>query len=155
VSSLFGRTLLAFLALLGTVAYVVPLGLIGPRSPAAFKHPAALIVVTAGTVLLLWCVREFYVAGQGTLAQWSSPRSLVDTGPSRFSRNPMYVGVLLILCGSAAGFGTRPLWTYAAAVAVAFHLRVVLHEEPFLDASQPARWHVYKSNVRRWVQWPW
>jgi protein-S-isoprenylcysteine O-methyltransferase Ste14 len=130
----FARALFAFLALPGTVAFLIPL-LIGPGGPKRFVQPAGLLPLVTGVALLLWCVREFYVEGRGTLAPWSPPVHLVTSGPYRRSRNPMYVAVLLILCGWAVGFWSRPLLVYGIGVAIAFHLRVRLHEEPFLTRT--------------------
>ena len=149
MNKLLARALLAFLLLPGTVAFAIPLFVIGPH-PLAFVHVAALIPVGLGAVLLLWCVREFYIAGRGTLAPWSPPRSLVTTGPYRYSRNPMYVAVVLILCGWAASFASLALWVYASVIAIAFHLRVVMYEEPILATTQAATWPVYKARVPRW-----
>ena len=103
--------------------------------------------------VLLLTVREFYVAGRGTLAPWSPPRTLVTSGLYRYTRNPMYVGVLLILCGWAIGFRSWPLAIYAAAVAIAVHLRVVLHEEPFLARTHGDAWTAYRARVGRWLGW--
>src|SRR4051812_40676516 len=130
---LFAKSVFAFLVLPGTVAFAIPLLLIAPQRP--FDTGASLLPLTAGVLLLLWCVRGFYVEGRGTLAPWAPPRRLVSTGLYRFSRNPMYVGVLLILVGWATGFHSQSLGVYAGIVAVAFHLRVVLFEEPTLAKS--------------------
>jgi len=70
--------------------------------------------------------------GKGTLAPWSPPANLVIVGLYRYTRNPMYVAVMLILVGWSVSFGLRGLYVYAAFVAIAFHLRVVLGEEPWL-----------------------
>jgi protein-S-isoprenylcysteine O-methyltransferase Ste14 len=102
-------------------------------------------------MLLLWCVRDFYVAGRGTLAPWSPPRRLVTVGPYRLSRNPMYVAVLLILCGWALTFASPTFWFYMACVAVAFHLRVVFFEEPWLARTHGAAWLAYRNRVPRWL----
>jgi len=56
----------------------------------------------------------------------------VVVGLYEYSRNPMYVAVLIMLVGWAIAYASTTLWIYAAAVAVIFHLRVLLHEEPFL-----------------------
>src|SRR5687767_4930613 len=127
--SLFFRALLAFLALPGIVAFLVPLTVLsGPDATWRTFQLVGLLALVPGLVLLFWCIREFYVAGKGTLAPWEPPRRLVVSGPYRFSRNPMYVAVLLVLIGWAAGFQSRALSIYAATMAVVFHLRVILAE---------------------------
>lgn len=65
----------------------------------------------------------------------------------------MYVGVLLILGGWAVGFRSWPLALYAAGVAVAVHLRVILHEEPFLARTHGEAWTAYRAHVCRWLGW--
>jgi protein-S-isoprenylcysteine O-methyltransferase Ste14 len=100
--------------------------------------------------LLLATVREFYVAGRGTLAPWSPPRELVTTGLYRVSRNPMYVAVVLVLLGWAALFRSLPLLVYALAIAVGFHLRVVFGEEPWLAQTHGESWSRYRAQVPRW-----
>ena len=145
---LFSRALFAFLVLPGVVAFLLPLAVIAPDRPYDLR---GLVLVVPGIGLLSWCVREFYVAGKGTLAPWSPPKYLVVSGPYRVSRNPMYVAVLLILVGWAAGFRSRSLANYAAVMAVAFYLRVVLFEEPWLRDTHGDRWRDYKARVPRWV----
>jgi protein-S-isoprenylcysteine O-methyltransferase Ste14 len=151
VNGLFLRAVLAVLALPGMVAFAIPLLVIVPLD----RHPPfdawALLPLTPGLAVLALTVREFYVAGRGTLAPWSPPRTLVTSGLYRYSRNPMYVGVLLILAGWAIGFRSWPLAIYAQGVAIAVHLRVVLHEEPFLARTHPKAWARYQSTVPRWL----
>ncbi len=101
---------------------------------------------------MLWCVRDFYVQGKGTLAPWSPPQNLVIVGLYRFSRNPMYVSVLLILLGWAATFASTGLLVYAAFVGLAFHLRVVYGEEPWLAKKHGAGWQAYAGQVPRWIR---
>jgi hypothetical protein len=69
------RALGAFLALPGMVAFAVPLviGLGGrhrPLSGGAVTIGAGSALVVLGTLLLLACIREFYIAGRGTLGPW-------------------------------------------------------------------------------------
>jgi protein-S-isoprenylcysteine O-methyltransferase Ste14 len=99
---LLGRGIFAFLALPGVVAFAVPLALSGWEFPFPPRYPIGFVPLALGVLLLLSCVREFYVAGRGTLAPWAPPQHLVVTGPYRYCRNPMYVGVVLILAGWAA-----------------------------------------------------
>jgi protein-S-isoprenylcysteine O-methyltransferase Ste14 len=152
MNGLFVRALLAFLLLPGMVAFVIPILLIAPGGSRSFTNAAGLILLIPGIIVLLWCVREFYTAGRGTLAPWSPPRSLVVSGPYRVSRNPMYVGVLLILCAWAVGYRSVALAIYAAALAIAFHLRVVYFEEPWLARTHPDVWPGYRATVPRWVR---
>jgi protein-S-isoprenylcysteine O-methyltransferase Ste14 len=152
MNRLFWQAVLAFLVLPGTVAFVVPLSLIAPAAPGPFVDPSGLIPLALGLVLLLWCVRDFYVAGRGTLAPWAPPRELVMTGFYRFSRNPMYIAVVLVLWGWALGFRSPSLAIYALGVTLAFHLRVVFSEEPWLARTHGEKWTRYKDQVPRWLR---
>ena len=66
----------------------------------------------------------------------------------------MYVAVLLVLVGWATAFRSRALAIYAVAVGIAFHLRVVLAEEPTLARMFPAEWQAYRAKVPRWLWRP-
>lgn len=151
VKTLWWRAVLAFLALPVVVAFVVPFLLIGGGLAVRSFNLLALIPFSTGLVLLLWCVGAFYRKGHGTLAPWDPPRALVVTGVYGRSRNPMYVAVLLILCGWALAFWSRPLAIYAIVVMTAFHLRVVFGEEPWLARTHGTDWEHYKAHVPRWL----
>ncbi len=92
------RALLAFLALPGVVAITVPgwYGASTLRTGGPF-HVIGLWPLAIGLLMLLWCVRDFYVAGNGTLAPWAPPQNLVTVGLYRYSRNPTYVAVTIML----------------------------------------------------------
>ena len=145
---LFLRALLAFLALPGVVAFLLPYLLL-ERVDRPFKAPG-LIALAPGIAGLLWCVWSFYSERRGTLAPWSPPRHLVVGGLYRYSRNPMYVSVILILAGWTLGFESRALGAYTLAVMAAFHLRVVFGEEPWLARTHGDTWGRYKARVPRW-----
>lgn len=113
--------------------------------------PLGLVLIPVGSVGLLWCVRDFYVSGKGTLAPWAPPVQLVVVGLYRYTRNPMYISLTLILLGWAMSFGLPGLYIYAIIVAVAFHLRVVFGEEPWLARTHGAKWHEYARRVPRWL----
>jgi protein-S-isoprenylcysteine O-methyltransferase Ste14 len=143
------RAITAFVALPGMVAFAVPIW-IGSRMPLRYPLLAAPVLI-AGAGLLLWCVREFYVAGRGTLAPWSPPRHLVTTGPYRFCRNPMYVAVVTILAAWCLLWDSHTLIYYALGTVCAFHLRVLLFEEPWAERTFGEQWQSYRARVRRWV----
>ncbi len=151
---MFARAVFAFLACPGIVALGVPVAWLAYESNLLLRWPPGLALLVVGLAGLLWCVRDFYVAGKGTLAPWAPPERLVVVGLYRCSRNPMYVCVLMILVGWALSFGSTGLLLYAAIVAAAFHLRVVFGEEPWLAATFGAQWQDYSSRVGRWLSWP-
>jgi protein-S-isoprenylcysteine O-methyltransferase Ste14 len=147
---MFARAVLAFLALPGLIAFAAPVGWLVARSHTELVQPLGLAPLLIGTVGLLWCVRDFYVSGKGTLAPWAPPANLVVVGLFRYTRNPIYVSVTLILLGWAVSFALPGLYIYAIIVAVAFHLRVVFAEEPWLARTHGAKWREYAARVPRW-----
>jgi protein-S-isoprenylcysteine O-methyltransferase Ste14 len=144
------RAIAAFVALPGIVAFALPIA-IGTSAGRPVQHVAiAAAVLGLGTLLLLWCVREFYVAGRGTLAPWAPPKHLVTTGPYRRSRNPMYVGVITILIGWSILWDSRTLLICTLVVAAAVYVRVLLAEEPWAARNFGAEWKAYRARVPRW-----
>ena len=147
---MFAKALLAFLALPGVVSLAVPVSWLLAAGRTQVVQPLGLVPLVPGCVALVWCVRDFYVRGKGTLAPWSPPAHLVILGLYRYTRNPMYVAVTLMLLGWAVSFWLPGLYVYAIVVAIAFHLRVVLGEEPWLARTHGAAWHEYARRVPRW-----
>ncbi|WP_341677394.1 isoprenylcysteine carboxylmethyltransferase family protein [Niveibacterium sp. SC-1] len=147
---MFWRALFAFIAMPGMVAFVVP-ALWLWQSGASLHNRWGGAVLGLGALGLLWCVRDFHVQGKGTLAPWSPPRNLVIVGLYRYSRNPMYVCVTLILLGWAVSFASPGLLAYSVFVGLAFQLRVVYGEEPWLARTYGATWEAYAKRVPRWL----
>jgi protein-S-isoprenylcysteine O-methyltransferase Ste14 len=145
------RAIAAFVALPGVVAFILPIA-IGISAGLPVQHTAfSAAALCLGIFLLLWCVREFYVAGRGTLAPWDPPQHLVTTGPYRLSRNPMYIGVVIILLGWCLLWGSRTLLIYTVLVLCGFHVRVLLFEEPWASRQFGDQWQTYRARVPRWV----
>ena len=84
------------------------------------------------------------------MVPWAPPQNLVVIGLYRYSRNPMYVCVALILLGWAVAFALPGLWIYLLCVVTAFQLRVVYGEEPWLARTHGEAWWNYAGRVRRW-----
>ena len=80
------------------------------------------------------------------------PQRLVRSGPYRYSRNPMYIGVLATVLGWSIIAGSPLMAAYAATIAIAFHLRVIFYEEPTLARKFGDEWTRYFNRVNRW--WP-
>jgi protein-S-isoprenylcysteine O-methyltransferase Ste14 len=145
------RAALAFLALPGLVAFAAPLLWLRPEGEQFVPLPLGAPLLLVGGGVLGWCVREFFVSGRGTLAPWDPPLRLVRNGLYRYSRNPMYVGVLIITTAWAVGFRSWTLAAYTGFLLAAFHLRVLVHEEPWLERTFGADWTEYRARVPRWL----
>ena len=146
---------LFFVALFpGTVTVWLPgwmLARRGVRLPDwGLLQAVAVVPLALGLGVFVWCVWEFASFGRGTLAPVDPPKKLVVRGLYRYVRNPMYVGVLLILVAEACFFATLLLAVYAAAVFVMFNLFIVFHEEPALRQSFGEAYVRYCARVGRW-----
>ena len=148
---MFLRALLAFLVLPGMAAGVVPL-VVSLFDP--FKGDGnlfGLVMLGIGLSILLWCVRDFYMSGKGTLAPWDPPKKLVIVGLYRYVRNPMYVGVLFILLGWIIVTASPMVFGFTLILSFAFHIRVITSEEPWAEVTFGNEWLDYKDNVPRWL----
>jgi protein-S-isoprenylcysteine O-methyltransferase Ste14 len=139
----------------GSVAGYFPFQILRASNRLALPRPSALslaaaILLLAGAAVLLRCVWDFFAAGRGTLAPVDPPKRLVVTGLYRFTRNPMYNGVLAMIFGEAWLFRSSILLEYAIGVFVAFHLFVVLYEERALAARFRDEYAAYRRSVPRW-----
>lgn len=123
---------------------------LAPRAGAPLSALGALTVIAGWTVLLI-CAREFARAGRGTPAPYDPPRSLVTSGLYRFTRNPMYVGVVTAIFGQAIWFRSRDATIYGIAMALAFHLAILIYEEPRLTRVFGQQYLDYKHRVPRWI----
>ena len=148
---MFLRALLAFLMVPVIVAGFVPFMLAAYDPYKANGNYTGLLPLGIGLFILVWCVRDFYVAGKGTLAPWDPPKNLVTTGLYRHVRNPMYVGVLLILAGWAIITASPIVLGFSLFMFTAFYFRVKLHEEPWAERTFAHQWLDYKNNVPRWL----
>ena len=148
---LFLRALISFLVLPGTVAGLVPVWIVSTDRGRGHGLLLGVVPLAIGAVILLWCVRDFYVSGKGTLAPWDPPKRLVIVGLYRFTRNPMYVGIVLLLVGWGLLAASPWLAGYTVILAIAFHLRVVLYEEPRLKKQFGNEWASYAAAVPRWL----
>jgi protein-S-isoprenylcysteine O-methyltransferase Ste14 len=141
----------------GTVTVYIPYLIVTRWRPTVFQgwevpQFLALIPMGVGAAILLHCIWLFAWVGRGTLAPVDAPRRLVIQGLYRYLRNPMYVGVLLILLGEAFFFSSMAILEYAVGWFVVINLVVLLYEEPILRHQFGESYERYCRAVRRW--WP-
>ena len=110
-----------------------------------------ITLVAVGVGVLLVCVWEFARSGRGTLAPMDAPRDLVVQGLYRFVRNPMYVGVAMILSGELLLVRSTDLLVYCAAWLVVVNAFVILYEERALRRRFGSSYDEYTRRVHRWI----
>ncbi|MFP6639589.1 MAG: isoprenylcysteine carboxylmethyltransferase family protein [Myxococcota bacterium] len=146
------KNLLATLVLPGTVAVLVPWLIEGNESTTSGRALAmALPVFGLGGAIYAWCVWDFASFGRGTPAPMDPPKKLVIRGLYRFTRNPMYLGVLTVILAWALLFEAASLAAYAMIVAIGFHMFILLYEEPHLEREFGSEYLAYKTEVGRWL----
>jgi protein-S-isoprenylcysteine O-methyltransferase Ste14 len=116
----------------------------------ALALPGA-VLIALGLALVAWTVKLFVQVGRGTLAPWDPTSRLVVRGPYRHVRNPMISGVLAVLLGEAAVFGSVPLLLWFAAVFAVNAVYMPLVEEPGLRKRFGEDYEAYRANVPRWL----
>jgi protein-S-isoprenylcysteine O-methyltransferase Ste14 len=154
-SSLLGPTLgtIVFVTLVpGTAIGVIPYALCGWRlaEAAALRWSGVCLLLLAFPVFVDFLVR-FVREGRGTPAPGADPERLVTSGTFRYVRNPGYVGVLGLIVGQSLLFASAAVLAYSAILALAFHLFVVLYEEPHLRRRFGPDYEEYERRVPRWL----
>lgn len=137
----------------------VAVGALGVAVVLEWLIPLAIVprITVLGVVIILASIA---IAGAGIRAFKAAdtnvdPRKptlvLVETGPYRFTRNPMYLGMVLLQIGVALGFGVD--WAVPGAVAVwaILHWGVVLREEAYLTGKFGAPYKAFLGRTRRWL----
>jgi protein-S-isoprenylcysteine O-methyltransferase Ste14 len=146
------RNLLFTVLVPGSVAVYGPLALAGDRSVSGGVLTALGIVALAvGAAIYGWCLWDFAVTGRATPFPLDAPRVLVVRGLYRYVRNPMYLGVLIVVVGWSLVFAAWSIALYGAVVAVGFHFFVVYYEEPNLTAAFGREYERYAATVPRWL----
>jgi protein-S-isoprenylcysteine O-methyltransferase Ste14 len=149
------KTLIFTVLVPGTVTVVVPYRLLASGArPQSTLGLVGILPIALGAALYLWCAWDFASAGRGTPAPVDPPKVLVSRGPYRVVRNPMYVGVLLILLGEGIVFASQTILGYALLAWLFFHLFVVFYEEPTLRRKFGAFYEEYCRTVPRWIPRP-
>ena len=118
------------------------------------------LVMLIGAILYIWSSLSFLLQGEGTPAIWftkrlhfilgEEPVNLVSSGLYKFSRNPMYLGVISFVFGIGIWSQSKYILIYAVALVLIFHLVVVFLEEPHLKKKYGKEFTEYLERTRRW-----
>jgi protein-S-isoprenylcysteine O-methyltransferase Ste14 len=111
---------------------------------------AGIAVLALGLALGAWAITTLRRAG--TRVETTKPTTtIVTSGPYRLTRNPIYVGMVVILIGLAIALNTA--WLLVALVPFYLVIRygVIAPEEAYLERKFGDMYLSYKSRVRRWI----
>lgn len=129
--------------------WLVPLPLL-PAAPAPALRFAGIALILGAIALGGWGVVTFRKARTNV-----DPRQpalvLVDTGPFRFTRNPMYLGMVVLQVGIALAASLDWALIFAPVLWAALHFGVVLREEAYLTAKFGTPYRDFLSRTRRWI----
>lgn len=111
----------------------------------------AAVIVVGVTIYLHTAFWGFAAIGLGTPAPVDPPKTLVVRGLHQYVRNPMYIGVALVIAGQAWLFHSPHIAIYLCCVLVIVHFFVLFYEEPTLKRQFGDEYEHYQARVPRWL----
>jgi protein-S-isoprenylcysteine O-methyltransferase Ste14 len=147
------KTILFTIFVPGTVAVLLPWWIAAGfrNSGWRFATSVGVVVIALGAAIYFRCAWEFAIRGLGTPAPIAPTKFLVKTALHRHVRNPMYIGVALVIFGEAVLFRSRYVAEYGVAMLLTAHVFVVLYEEPTLRRRFGQEYENYRQAVPRWI----
>jgi protein-S-isoprenylcysteine O-methyltransferase Ste14 len=138
--------LLLGLALVWVLATYLPLvRLFGPVFQAA-----GVLAALAGVAVIVWSALWFW-RKQTAIEPHQEPAALIVEGPYRFSRNPIYLGMLAILTGAVMWHGALGAAPVPFAFAAVVTRRFIEPEEAALRRAFGAKAEAFLARSRRWL----
>jgi protein-S-isoprenylcysteine O-methyltransferase Ste14 len=127
--------------------WLLPLPFLPDDLPAGWL--GALVFVLA-LALFAWAIATMTRAGSNVPT--NRPTTIiVESGPYRFTRNPIYLGMFLGLIGLGLAFNTLWLLMMLVPFALVISYGVVAREEAYLERKFGDGYRGYRSRVRRWL----
>ena len=109
-----------------------------------------LLPLILGLGIALWGVRLFAKVGTN-IVPFTESTALVTDGAFAYSRNPMYLGMVLVLLGVAFLLDRASPWLVLAPFILVIRLKFIQFEEPLMEQTFGEDYVTYKSSVRRWL----
>jgi protein-S-isoprenylcysteine O-methyltransferase Ste14 len=147
------RWLAAIIILPGTVLILVPFLLLKNNTSLTIFgfYGTGLVAGLPGLFFSLWSAFHCMRHGNGTAAPWDPPKLFIASGPYRFSRNPMILGVMLLLLSEAIVFTSIKLLLWCILFTAINLLYIPLMEEKGLERRFGAEYLNYKRLTPRWI----
>jgi protein-S-isoprenylcysteine O-methyltransferase Ste14 len=116
-----------------------------------FTSAPGLFLIFMGLFIMSLTISSFIKIGKGTLAPWSPTKKLVIVGLYGHVRNPMILGVLIVLIGESILFLSVNIFAWVVIFFLINNIYFRLHEEPNLEERFGDEYREYKKNVPRWI----
>jgi protein-S-isoprenylcysteine O-methyltransferase Ste14 len=114
------------------------------------RRAGGVAVVVVGLALNVWA-DGLFTRARTPVNPFEPTSSLVVAGPFAFSRNPMYLGMVLVLAGIAAALGSATPWLVIPMFIWEITRHFIVPEERKLEAAFGSRYLEYRVNVPRWL----
>jgi protein-S-isoprenylcysteine O-methyltransferase Ste14 len=118
--------------------------------PGWLRILVGVVGIVGAVALLRSALRTFESVGT-TPDPFQPSRALAVSGPYRFTRNPMYVGMAILYIGLAFALGLVWALILLPLILVAIDRLVIAREEPYLERRFGEPYLAYKRQVRRWL----
>lgn len=115
------------------------------------SYVAGLVIFGIGFLVAASGRRAFAKAGTEVLPVSKKNSVLVETGPFRFTRNPMYLGIMIAILGVAFIIGTVAAFVAPIVFFLFVNFISIPYEEKKMERQFGDAWRNYKSRVRRWI----
>lgn len=118
------------------------------RGPVGFW--LALIALLLNVVLFGWSVGRFRAA-RTSMVPILPTTAVVTDGPYRFTRNPMYLSLLLLYTALACWSGLTWALLLVPLLIAVMNVAVIGPEERYLEGKFGEPYRAYRARVRRWI----
>ncbi len=138
--------------LLAAIVLIVLLHFLWPVArilPFPWNLVGIIPVVIGLTVTLV--ADQSFKKHETTVKPFEESSALVTDGVFRISRNPMYLGFVLLLCGIVLLFGSITPIGVVVVFAVLMDVVFIRVEEHMLREKFGEEWEAYRRRVRRWL----
>lgn len=135
------------------VGIAIAIGKVFALQPVMPLHQPVLgtILMVLGLASAMSANMSFRRAGTEIMPASPTNKALVQSGPFRFTRNPMYLGLVLLTAGAAFLLATLPLFVVPFVVFLTNNAVVIPFEEAKMERQFGDEYRAYKQKVRRWL----
>lgn len=121
-----------------------------PIMPAQYAQWIGLSAIAVGVVLMVFAGVQFW-RKHTSVIPYSPTTAIVQSGPFRISRNPIYLADTVCYVGVAILLNTAWPMLLLPIVLLVMHRGVILREERYLEQKFGPEYIDYKTRVRRWI----